>query len=182
MQYHSVAEIMSALDETRERLYRRAESLDAARENFRAAPDGWSTAEVFEHLSIIEGQMVQLLGMLLKKAEASGGARAEGAPFAPVSIDELAKQVSGVKLQAPEEVRLKGGVSLAESLARLRQSREALRRIAARLERVDASGARYPHPFLGPLNAYQWLLFIAGHEERHLGQVEKLIQAAQTQG
>jgi len=27
-----------------------------------------------------------------------------------------------------------------------------------------------PHPFFGPLNAYEWLLFIGKHEERHLGQ------------
>jgi hypothetical protein len=29
----------------------------------------------------------------------------------------------------------------------------------------------YPHPALGPINAYQWLLVMGGHESRHRRQI-----------
>jgi hypothetical protein len=79
-------------------------------------------------------------------------------------------------------VRPRGGVAVADSLARLRESRAAFEALRPRIERADLSAATYPHPSFGPLNLYQWLAFVGIHEERHLNQIERLLRDAEMGG
>ena len=143
-------------------------------QGFRPAPDRWSAAQLCEHLAMVEGNVVRLLGKLLGKAEESGASRAEGAAFDPVSIEEFVERTRSVKLEAPESIRPGDAPVLADSLARLRDSRAALHELRPRIERADGHPLRFPHPVWGPLNLYQWLLFIGAHESRHLAQIEAL--------
>jgi hypothetical protein len=78
------------------------------------------------------------------------------------------------KINAPESARPADSRPVAESLAALRDSRAALHALRPRLERLDAHALRFPHPAWGPLNLYQWLLFVGAHEARHLAQIEAL--------
>ena len=159
----------------RGRLVRAVEGLSEEQQRFRPAPDRWSVAQLCEHLSIVEGNVAALLGKVLGKAEESGAAtRADGAAFAPVSIAEFVERTRDVKLNAPESVRPGESRPLAESLAALDTSRSALRALRPRAERADGHALRFPHPVWGPLNLYQWLLFVGAHESRHLAQIEAL--------
>jgi len=173
MAFHSIAEIYDSIDGTRERIYKSVEGLSAEQQNFRSSPEAWSIAEIVEHISIIERQMSQLLGTLTKKAEDAGTLRDESQPFAPVSLEEFAEQARTQKYVAPETVR-PGGAALSDSLEHLRQSRSALRELQPRIEKIDGTGLRYPHPSWGPLDLYQWLAFIGAHEGRHLRQLETI--------
>jgi hypothetical protein len=179
MIYQSVSEILDSIDETRARLNERLENLTEEQQNFRAAPDAWSVAEIAEHLSHIERQMTQLLGMMLKKGESEGARRAEAedALPSPVSIEQFAEQARTQKYKAPDSVQPRGGVSIADSLAALRETRAALRSMRPRIEQLDGTQLRYPHPSFGPLDLYQWLIFIGAHEARHLRQIETLLGA-----
>lgn len=172
--YNGASEIFDKIDRTRARLFEAVEALTDEQHGFRPAPDRWSVAQLCDHLSIIEGNVVKLLGKVLAKAEESGAAPRDGAPFAPVSIDEFVERTRGVKLEAPETVRPADARPLAESLAALRDSRAALHALRPRLESLDAHALRFPHPTWGPLNLYQWLLFLGAHEGRHLAQIEAL--------
>ena len=174
MIYHSIEEIFGALDATRARLTASVEGLGEGQEHFRPAPERWSIADIFEHLAIAEASSVKLFDRLLQKAEAEGCTRAEGDPFAPVSIVEQATPFRGQKFQSPEQIRPTGEVPLAASLASLDQSLEQIRALRPRLERADCAEQRVPHPIFGPLNLYQWLVFTAAHEERHLAQINAL--------
>ncbi|MGH9901771.1 MAG: DinB family protein, partial [Pyrinomonadaceae bacterium] len=89
-------------------------------------------------------------------------------------VEQFVERAKTEKYTSPEVVRPGGGVSVADSLARMRQTRAALSELRPRLERADLSAARYPHPAFGPLDLYQWLAFIGLHEARHLGQIEAL--------
>jgi DNA repair protein RecO (recombination protein O) len=64
--------------------------------------------------------------------------------------------------------------------AALREGRAALTALRPRVETVGvgAASARYPHPAFGPLNLYEWLAFVALHEERHRRQIERVLGAA----
>ena len=173
MTYNSVAEIFEDIDSTRARLLRSVEGLSAEQHGFRPTPDRWSVAEMVEHLSMVERSVARLVGSLLRKAEESGGAREPGAPFAPVSIAEFVEQTSTRKLDAPESAR-PTGAPLADSLASLRDSRAALHALRPRVERAGGAEVRFPHPAWGPINLYQWLLFVGAHEARHLAQINAL--------
>jgi len=174
MDFNSVGDIFDHIDSTRESLLRAVENLNEEQQGFRPAPDRWSAAQLCEHLAMVEGNVVRLLGKLLGKAEESGASRAEGAAFAPVTIEEFVERSRAVKLEAPESIRPGDAPVLADSLARLRDSRAALHALRPRIERADGHPLRFPHPVWGPLNLYQWLLFIGAHESRHLAQIEAL--------
>ena len=144
---------------------------------FSPATDRWSVAELVEHLSIVEGNVARLLDKLLGKAEEETGAAAETSDsFDPVSIEEFVERTRAVKLEAPERIR-PTGLPLADSLARLSESRAALQALRPRVERADGRALRFPHPAWGPLDLYQWLLFVGAHEDRHLAQIEALKEA-----
>jgi hypothetical protein len=198
--YQSIADIYAANDSVRRELIARVENLSEAQQTFRPAEGAWSIAEIIDHLSITEQNMVQLIGMLLKKSESAaaakinagdsgnGGAAVAGdggdarasapAPtFQPFSLDHFLEQVREVKLTAPERVRPGGNVTLADALTNLRRTRAALDAMRPRLETADLGAATYPHPAFGEFNSAQWLAFIGHHESRHLRQIENLMAA-----
>lgn len=178
MSYNSVAEIYEAIDESRGRLLASVENLADGQETFRPAPDRWSIAEIIEHLSLVEKQIARLFHVMLSKAEAAGATRAENddAFAAPVTIEHLLEPLREKRLQSPDGARPRGSARLADSVARLRESRAALHDLRPRLERIDGAALVYPHPAAGPINAYQWLLFVGSHEDRHRLQIEALKQ------
>ncbi|MET0645338.1 MAG: DinB family protein [Pyrinomonadaceae bacterium] len=174
MDFRSVPEIFEHIDHTRARLFAAVEGLSEEQQAYTPSPDRWSAADLVEHLSIVEAGVAKLLDKLLAKAEESGdGARAEAEAFDPVSIEEFVERSRGVKHEAPERIR-PTGLALTDSLAHLRESRAALHALRPRLERTDGRALRFPHPNWGPLDLYQWLLFLAAHEDRHLAQLEAL--------
>jgi hypothetical protein len=173
MDFRSVPEIYEHIDRTRARLIAAVEGLSEEQQGYRRAPDRWSVAELVEHLSIVEGNIVRLLNKLLGKAEESGAAAKAADSFDPVSIEEFVERTRDLKLEAPESIR-PTGASLSDSLARLSESRAALHALRPRVERADGRSLRFPHPAWGPLDLYQWLLFVGAHEDRHLAQIEAL--------
>ena len=176
MTCNSVEEIFENIDGARARLEEGVRDLGEGGEDFRAEPGRWTVAEIVEHLSIVEGNVVKLCRRLLDKAEAEGHAREEGAPFPPASLAEFAER-SRAKFTAPEAIAPSGSRPLSDSLAALRESRAALRALRPRIERAEGAALRFPHPAFGPINLYQWLLFIGAHELRHLAQIEAVKQA-----
>jgi DinB superfamily len=175
MDFRSVPEIYEHIDRTRASLVAAVEGLSDEQQAFSPAPDRWSVAQLCEHLSIVEGNVATLLDKILSKGEESGDAAAAVPDIFtdPVSIEEFVERSRGVKLEAPERIR-PTGISLADSLARLRESRAALHSLRPRVERADGRALRFPHPAWGPLDLYQWLLFVGAHEDRHLAQIEAL--------
>ena len=174
MTYNSVSEIFEEIDGTRERLLHTVERMDEGRQGFSPAPGRWSVAQLCDHLSLVEGSVAKMLGRAVARAEEAGPQRPSDAPFAPVSVEEFVERTRGVKLEAPERARPSDARPVADSLASLRDSRDALRALAPRLERIDGHAVSLPHPVWGPLNLYQWLLFVGAHEARHLAQIEAL--------
>lgn len=177
MAYHSVAEILETIDETRTRVGKRVEGLTPEQEKFRPSPDAWSIAEIVEHLSIIEAQLSKLFAMMVRKAEAAGATQAAGSSFRPVDLNHFIERSMKEKYTAPETVRPRGNVSIADSLDRMRRSRAELHELRPKLEAMDLSGLTYPHPAFGPLDLYQWLAFVGVHEDRHLRQIEAALSS-----
>jgi uncharacterized damage-inducible protein DinB len=190
--YQSISDIYDANETVRRQITARLETLSEAQQTFRPTEGCWSVAEIVEHLSIIEQNMVRLIGMLLNKAESAAAeqssadagddARAAATSntahaFKPFSMDELVETIRDKKLTAPETMRPGGQIALADSLASLQRSRAIVESFRPRLEAADPDAATYPHPFFGDLNISQWLAFIGHHEARHLRQIERLLDA-----
>jgi hypothetical protein len=178
MIYTRVVGIYKAIDETRERLYKRVEGLNEEQASTRRDANAWSATEIVEHLTIMEDRLVRMMKVMLTKAEgASAKSDRATVEIKPFSLDEFVARSRNEKYIAPEAVRPSGSVRLADLLVRLRQSRIELRSLRPRIEATDLSAVNYPHPAFGPLNCYQWLAFIGLHEERHLRQLESVMAA-----
>lgn len=177
MIYNSLSEIFDSMDETRARLRARLETVGDTQAHTRPTPEAWSAAEIAEHLAIIEERLSKLFPLMLMKAEAGGFERRADQPFRPVSVEAIVERSLREKYTAPETARPKGGVSIADSISRLARSRQSIVSLRPRLEALDLTNVTYPHPAFGPLDAYQWLVFIGIHEARHLRQIEASVPA-----
>ena len=171
MVYNDIDEIFSALATTRRRILEQVEALSDEQANARPAPDTWSVAEIIEHLSISEARMVALVSRLLGQ-EAAVAANA-GSSGSAISIQVMTERAAE-KFTAPAFLEPTGGLPLAESLAKLRESRAALIGLRPRIEARDYSHVTYPHPAFGPLNLYQWLAAVEFHECKHLDQIQTI--------
>ena len=61
-----------------------------------------------------------------------------------------------------------------DMLAELREVRERTLAFLDETKDRDLSIYRWPHPFLGTLNTYDWLAFVASHEIRHTKQMREI--------
>lgn len=89
-------------------------------------------------------------------------------------MDDIFPRMDAGKFQAPEFVKPHPQASADESLARLKASRERMLANVEQLDGFDLSGLKYPHPFAGELNAYQWILIAGAHEARHTQQINRM--------
>lgn len=176
MEYHSIEEIFASIDKTRGKLVSAVAVLTDEHSNFQSAPEKWSAAYLVEHLAKTEENLLTLVEKLLAKAEAEN-VPATDRIEPPVSFAEIAEKASEQKFTAPDSIKPEGISTINESLARLEKSRIALRALQPRLEKVDLSNAKFPHPAFGPLNLYYWLAFIGLHEARHLRQIANSLEA-----
>lgn len=180
--YENLDDIFGMIDRMRERLIARVNELSAAQTGFRPAPEGWSIAEIIEHLALIEGGIVRMINGSLVRLEAAGGddekpTSVEAYRASSVTLAEHGAKAAVMKFQAPDHVRPEGAKPVAESIAALEATRRALHQLRPRLEKVTPFAASFPHPYFGALDLAQWLAFIGLHEGRHLRQIENVIAA-----
>jgi hypothetical protein len=134
---------------------------------------GWSLAETAEHVTLVEASVGKLMARKFF---------AEPAPpellQATIGKDEKLRRFHADRTRkrvAPDFVTPRGKFSSREELvatfancrativAGFRDAPEDLRRYGAE------------HPILGPLDGVQWGLFLAGHLDRHLAQMEEIL-------
>lgn len=157
------------LEATREKVMASTKGLTPAQWNFKPAPDRWSVAECVEHIAATEDF---LRGEIVEKVMVAPAAPDRDVKKADESI------VAGVtdrshKVQAPEPLVPKNRFGSPEaSLKHFAESR-------AKTEEFlkDTPGLR-AHAMEGPagpkMDAYEWVLLIAAHSERHDKQIEEV--------
>src|SRR5207344_868124 len=114
------------------------------------------------------------------KAKAEGLERETSAVSVLHALDGPALEFLNAKQVAPEFVEPKDVLALPEALAALAQSREGLKRAMAEADGWALEMVVAPHPRLGTIDMYQWLLFLGHHERRHLAQIERTVAAVRT--
>ncbi|HEX4945809.1 MAG TPA: DinB family protein [Blastocatellia bacterium] len=167
---HKVQEIVTEIEAVRQSLYEAVADLSQEQMDFKPTPESWSISEVLSHLNKVERSLPKLYAILLQKIEAAGlKPETEGSMLN--SLDHAQLDVVTQKVQAPERVLPQAGLTKDEVMAALKQSRQAILDAVSQAGEYDLSGVTWPHPALGDINFYQWVLFIGKHEQRHLGQI-----------
>jgi uncharacterized damage-inducible protein DinB len=176
MVYHTIADILAANEQAQSRFMAAVSNLTNEQADFRPDENQWTIAEIVEHISIVNDGFLRLTHKLLKQAESAPTPPMSDLNLGHTSLDENGQQPG--PFQAPDRVRPQGGVSVEDSLAKMRASLAGFTEIQSRLEAVELSEQMFPHPSLGPINAYQWMVLLGEHEDRHRGQIERLKAAA----
>ena len=131
----------------------------------------WSAGELVGHLITVERTILSGADQLLQQP-------AKPLPFfrrlhVPLALVEarLIRRQSPLP-QDPQLVREKE-----EMLAELREVRERTLAFIEETRGQDLKNRHRRHPFLGTLNVYEWLQFIASHQVRHGKQMKEIIAA-----
>jgi len=177
MIYHTITDILAANEQAQARFMAAISNLTDAQADFRPNENQWTIAEIVEHVSIVNDGFLRLAHKLLKEAESAAKPPKTDLNLGHTSLDENGRQ-HPEPFQAPDRVRPQGGARIADSLAKIGATLAGLMEIRSRLEAVDLSEQIFPHPFLGPINAYQWLVLLGEHEDRHRGQIDRLKSTA----
>jgi hypothetical protein len=156
---------LAHLDRTRAGVLEATNGLSEAQWKFKPAPDRWSVAEVLEHIVVTEE-------FLLKRTQDVLQAPAAKADRDFKSIDKLV--VTAIadrtrRAEAPAPVQPNGRWSPQATLDHFLKVR------SRTTEFLKSNPGLRDHladsPLGQPLDAYQWLLYISAHSERHTKQI-----------
>ena len=179
MNYQTISDVYAENDRIRERLKAAVSNLSDEQSGFLPEDEKWTVAEVVEHLAMVEEGAVKISAKLLGKAQARGAAAADGKIKFSDSFREKLAGASAAKFEAPEFVRPTGSRRIAESLARMDETRQKLNDLRPLFETVDCTDFKFPHPAFGEISAHEWLALIGGHEARHLRQIQRILEKMQ---
>lgn len=155
----------------RDQVFAETEKLSDAQWSYKPGPDRWSVGEVVEHLALAESFLTDAREKIM-----SGPAAAPEQLAGTKGKDEVILKAipdRTKKVQAPEPIQPKQRLGTrAQVMAAFRERRA--NTIAYAQKTQDDLRSRVGESPLGPLDGYQWLLFVPAHNERHLGQIREV--------
>lgn len=169
-----IEEVLAHLDANRAKLDLAVSSVPEADRGRRPGQGRWSTAEVLEHLAIVEGSITNLLRTRIDQARAAGlGTETDASAILPtVPTQRLLDRTA--KITAGEKSLPTGSLDAKKAKALLDERRVKLKALIRESDGLALANVVIPHGVLGPLNAYQWLVFVGAHEGRHAKQIEEI--------
>jgi hypothetical protein len=157
---------LAHLDRTSAALIAATKGLSPAQWKFKPGPDRWSIAEVLEHIVITEEFLLENTAQKVMQAPA-GQADRDYKSTDKLVLSAIADRTQ--KAQAPEPTRPTGRWSPREALDQFLKIRQRT------MEFLNSTSGLRDHvvdsPLGQPLDAYQWLLYISAHSERHTKQI-----------
>jgi DinB superfamily len=157
------------LESTKKNIQEATRGLSAAQWNFKQGPERWSVAQVMEHIAAAEDML--------------RGLTTEKVMVAPAAADRDVKHIDEMvvtmvtdrthKADAPEPLRpVNRFGSPEEALKHFVESRAQTEEFLRKTPDLRAHAVDSP---LGTkLDAYEWVLFIAAHSERHTKQINEV--------
>jgi len=159
---------LDLLASTADRLISAVSGLPEVQWRFRPAADRWSVAEILEHIVLLEQAFHSRVVVALQTGSAP---LREASAVDSLVISRVPDRT--VKYQAPAPLVPRGRWSESEGLHGFAEIRERTITFAS-----DPTGFRdrtVDHPFLGPLDSYQWVLMVALHSARHTEQILEVV-------
>jgi DinB family protein len=157
---------MQYLESTKKKVAEATAGLSDAQWNFKSAPDRWSVAQVVEHIAAAEDL---LRGMVIEKVMKAPADPARDVKKTDEAVLAMIPDRSH-KAQAPEPlVPTNRYGSPAGSLKHFMETRATTEDFLKNTPDLRAHAEDSP---LGmKLDAYEWVLFIAAHSDRHTKQI-----------
>jgi hypothetical protein len=164
------AEIETArqyLEKTRDQICDCVQSLSEAQWTFKPSPDTWSVLDNVDHLGVVLTMARNLIDNAIDNPAIADRNVAE---LDALCVSRIVDR--SARFKAPAVIQPVGNLTPAEAFQQFRDKFVPLLDMltsGARLRRNVA-----PHPLVGPMDAYQWILCVAAHQERHFHQILEL--------
>ncbi len=167
-------DIFEYLAQTKDALEESVEGLSEEQMTFKASPERWSIAECVEHIITVEGALKEMLEQ--KFAEPETPEAGEDITMTDDAVVTFITDRSD-KIQTSPNFVPSGKFSNAdEAIETFEDQRED---IVDFLKDTDVDMRNFVNEFpFGKLDAYQTVLFLAGHTARHTQQIEEVKQSA----
>jgi hypothetical protein len=153
------------LDETRDGVVAATKGLSEAQMKFKPAPDRWSVAETLEHIVLVEDSLLRNVTDKVMKSP-PGPADRDTAKIDAMVLAMIPDRSH--KAQASPPVTPTGRWTPADTLDRFLKTRT---QTIAFLESTPELRAHASDSPIGQLDAYEWVLFMAAHSQRHTKQI-----------
>ncbi len=172
-----LAETMNYVEQKRKELIQSFEGVPGDRLCRRPSADGWSVAEILEHLTMVESGVARLITKRVGRAREAGLGEEKSTESVLPSFDRHRARLDTAVMQAPATVQPRANVDISEALEGLESSRDDLRAAALAANGLSLGEIKHTHPLLGELDLYQWLIFVGQHEGRHKKQIERTLNS-----
>ena len=164
------------MEETRGAFLASLDGLSDAQYRFKPAPDRWSVAEVAEHIAVSEATLFGMVSEKMLKQPAPpellSQINHDDARLRTMVVDRTTKR------QAPEMLQPSGRFPTMDSVKQaFGQSRDKTVEFV-KTTQLNLRSYAGPHPLLGPLDGYQWMILVAAHTARHTAQIQEVKAAA----
>ncbi|MDQ2931164.1 MAG: DinB family protein [Gemmatimonadota bacterium] len=172
-----IQEVLDYLEVHRRQLLDTIASVPAKIRETRPGEGQWSVAEVVEHLALIESRVAGLLTMKVSEARANGvGADAETSSVVASfkNPDSVIDRTN--KIVAPTATQPSGSLDTDAGTQALEKSRAAMVGALHNANGVSLEHLMQPHPILGAMNMYHWMVATALHDDRHALQIREIRQ------
>ena len=173
-----LTELLAYLELQRDRVRAEASRLPRDRWSVKPSPERWSIAEVIWHLQRVERGVAKLIAKRTSEARASGHPVEDVTTSVIGSLEGTHIEDRSQRLAAPSHVSPPEPIDPAEVESQLEESRLLLRAAIVDADGLALGSITHPHPVLGEINLYQWILFVGKHEARHAGQIAEVADAA----
>jgi len=164
--------LVEHLEASRQALLDSTAGLSKAQWSFKPADDVWSVGECAEHLALAEqlihGNVVEIL-----QSEPAEATAAKEEMVMKGILDRSQKFQAPAPVNPAEKTadQLWGGKKKATMKAFSGERAKVLELVA---DAKDLRSYVGPHPAFGELDAYTWLIFLSGHTQRHIAQIEEV--------
>ncbi len=173
-----IQELVDLLSSERQKVLDAVSGLSPAQLEHRPGDGLWSISDILHHLALTEEANAKFMSRLLKQADA-GSLAQDPSPDQSVldCLDSFAEKLHNTKATAPDFVAPKEHAPVTDSLGRLEAALAAVIDKVKQIGQYDLSQVAYPHPLLGSLNGYQWIVISGRHEGRHAAQIRRIKKA-----
>ena len=169
------AQVIKWLNETQKVYLDRLEHVSDAQWNWRPAPFRWTVGEVAEHIMLTE---TRLFAVVERSLASPPNPNWQAKTTGKDTFIERAVPNRGVRAQAPLEIRPTGKLSRDEVVRRYKELRVRVLEFAQKTDApLKAHTIEHPFPVFNTLNAYDWLIYIPLHTERHNKQMAEVMAA-----
>jgi len=169
-----LAELSEHLAAQRRELLDVASAVPADRWQTRPSADRWSVSEICQHLHQVEMSCAAVLAKRIAQARDAGHPAEQERGSVLGTLDEYRVSQHDRKLVAPERAQPAENPDRETAERRLAESRAALLAAIESGDGLALGEIRHTHLRFGELDLYQWCLFVAEHEKRHVAQLRQV--------